>query len=122
MTPVIARLRTALRDLQGATVYLQPREEISESQLQDRFAEFYAGEPFINVVKNPPGVRDVRDTNFCALLPSVERDTGRIVVYSAIDNLWKGAAGAAVQNLNVMLGLPEGAGLLSGQELADVIA
>ncbi len=102
-----------------ATVYLQPSEPISDEQLFERFTEYYAGEPFVRVVQGPPGVRDVRDTNFCAIHPSVEVDTGRVVVYSAIDNLWKGASGAAVQNLNVMLGLPEGAGLLSGQEVPD---
>jgi N-acetyl-gamma-glutamyl-phosphate reductase len=101
-----------------ATVYLQPERPVTTDELFNIFAEYYVGEPFVRVVKNPPGVRDVRDTNYCAIHPSVEIDTGRIVVYSAIDNLWKGASGAAVQNLNLMLGLPEGAGLLSGQELA----
>ncbi|MBJ7459756.1 MAG: N-acetyl-gamma-glutamyl-phosphate reductase [Thermoleophilaceae bacterium] len=105
-----------------ATAYAMPAEPITQEQLYDRFAEFYAGEPFIKILKTPPGVRDVRDTNHCAILPSVEQDTGRIVIYSAIDNLWKGASGAAVQNLNLMLGLPEGAGLLSGQEVSNVRA
>lgn len=100
-----------------ATIYLQPESPVTQQELLARFREHYAGEPFIRVVEDAPGVRDVRDTNFCAICPSVEVDTGRIVIYSVIDNLWKGAAGAAVQNLNVMLGLPEGAGLLSGQEL-----
>jgi N-acetyl-gamma-glutamyl-phosphate reductase len=105
-----------------ATVYLQPSEPITQEQLFARFTEYYANEPFIKVVKNAPGVRDVRDTNFAAIHPAVEVDTGRVIIYSAIDNLWKGAAGAAVQNLNVMLGLDEGAGLLTGQEIADVHA
>lgn len=100
-----------------ATTYFKPREPISEEQLHERFAEFYADEPFIRVVKGRPGVRDVRDTNFAAIRPSVEIDTGRVVIYSVIDNLWKGAAGAAVQNLNVMLGIDEGAGLITGQEV-----
>lgn len=103
-----------------ATVYLQPRQSIDEDTLYERFAEYYAGEPFIKVVRGAPGVRDVRDTNFAAIRPAVEQDTGRVVVYSVIDNLWKGAAGAAVQNLNLMVGLPEGAGLLSGQEVRHV--
>jgi N-acetyl-gamma-glutamyl-phosphate reductase len=103
-----------------ATVYFTPNEPITEEQLFERFAEFYADEPFIRIVKGQPGVRDVRDTNFAAIRPSVEIDTGRVVIYSVIDNLWKGASGAAVQNLNVMLGLPEGAGLLTGQERKNV--
>lgn len=99
-----------------ATVYLDPSEPIDEEQLYERYAAFYAGERFVRVVRGAPGVRDVRDTNFAAIRPSVEVDTGRVVVYCVIDNLWKGAAGAAVQNLNLMLGLDEGAGLTSGQE------
>jgi N-acetyl-gamma-glutamyl-phosphate reductase len=105
-----------------ATVYLQPAEPITQDQLFTRFTEFYAGDPFIKVVKNAPGVRDVRDTNFAAIHPAVEQDTGRVIIYSAIDNLWKGAAGAAVQNLNLMVGIDEGAGLLTGQEVSDVYA
>lgn len=105
-----------------ATVYMQPAAPISERELTERFNEFYANEPFVRIVKGAPGVRDVRDTNFAAIRPSVEQDTGRVVIYSAIDNLWKGAAGAAVQNLNVMTGLPEGAGLLTGQEVRNATA
>lgn len=101
-----------------ATVYFTPHNPITQEELYARYAEFYADEPFIRVVKGAPGVRDVRDTNFAAIRPSVEVDTGRVVIYSAIDNLWKGAAGAAVQNLNVMLGIDEGAGLLTGQEVS----
>ena len=58
-----------------------------------------------------PGVRDVRETNICRI--SVHRDerTGRVIVFAAIDNLWKGAASQAVQNLNLMFGLPEGEGI-----------
>ncbi len=75
------------------------------------YQEAYAGEPFVEVVDKPPGVRDVRETNFCRV--SVHRDerTGRVIVFSAIDNLWKGAASQAVQNLNVMFGLPEDEGI-----------
>ena len=58
----------------------------------------------------PPGVRDVRDTNLCRVHVSLD-DAGRALVFAAIDNLWKGAAGQAVQNLNLMLGLPETEGL-----------
>ena len=59
----------------------------------------------------PPGVRDVRETNICRI--SVHRDarTGRALVFAAIDNLWKGAASQAVQNLNLMFGLPEDEGI-----------
>jgi N-acetyl-gamma-glutamyl-phosphate reductase len=75
------------------------------------YQDVYKDEPFVEVVDTPPGVRDVRETNFCRV--SVHRDerTGRAIVFSAIDNLWKGAASQAVQNLNLMFGLPEGEGI-----------
>ena len=60
-------------------------------------------------------MRDVRETNICRI--SVHRDerTGRVIVFGAIDNLWKGAASEAVQNLNLMFGLPEGEGIDHGE-------
>ena len=61
--------------------------------------------------RRPPGVRDVRDTNFCRIHAHVDERTGKVFVFSAIDNLWKGAASQAVQNLNLMFGLDETAGL-----------
>ena len=84
---------------------------LADADLDQLYAEAYADEPFVEVVASPPGVRDVRETNFCRV--SVHRDerTGRVVVFGAIDNLWKGAASQAVQNLNLMFGLPEGEGI-----------
>ena len=75
------------------------------------YQEFYAAEPFVELADAPPGVRDVRETNICRI--SVHRDerTGRVIVFAVIDNLWKGAASQAVQNLNLMFGLPEGEGI-----------
>ncbi len=80
-------------------------------ELEDLYREHYAKEPFIELSGAPPGVRDVRETNLCRI--SVHRDgrTGRAIVFAAIDNLWKGAASQAVQNLNLMFGLPEGEGI-----------
>ncbi len=103
-----------------ATCYLQPDEPIDQRSLLDRFNEFYAEEPFIRIREDAPGVRDVRDTNMAAIHPAVEQDTGRVIVYCVIDNLWKGAAGQAIQNLNVMLGIDETAGLLHGKGARDV--
>jgi N-acetyl-gamma-glutamyl-phosphate reductase len=79
--------------------------------LEGLYRDFYAGEPFVELTSGPPGVRDVRETNICRI--SVHRDerTGRVIVFAAIDNLWKGAASQAVQNLNLMFGLPEGEGI-----------
>jgi N-acetyl-gamma-glutamyl-phosphate reductase len=75
------------------------------------YAEAYESEPFVELAVDPPGVRDVRETNICRL--SVHRDerTGRMIVFAAIDNLWKGAASQAIQNLNLMFGLPEREGI-----------
>ena len=75
------------------------------------YLDAYADEPFVELTGAPPGVRDVRETNICRI--SVHRDdrTGRVIVFGVIDNLWKGAASQAIQNLNLMLGLPEGEGI-----------
>jgi N-acetyl-gamma-glutamyl-phosphate reductase len=79
--------------------------------LPELYDQAYAQEPFVERADGPPGVRDVRDTNLCRV--SVHRDerTGRVIVFGAIDNLWKGAASQAVQNLNLMFSLPEGEGI-----------
>jgi N-acetyl-gamma-glutamyl-phosphate reductase len=81
------------------------------ADLDQLYEDAYASEPFVEVAQQPPGVRDVRETNVCRI--SVHRDarTGRVIVFSALDNLWKGAASQAVQNLNLMFGLPEGEGI-----------
>jgi len=86
-------------------------EAVDPGSLEELYAEAYAGEPFVELATTPPGVRDVRETNICRI--SVHRDdrTGRVIVFGAIDNLWKGAASQAVQNLNLMLGLPEEEGI-----------
>jgi N-acetyl-gamma-glutamyl-phosphate reductase len=75
------------------------------------YLDAYADEPFVELTDALPGVRDVRETNLCRI--SVHRDdrTGRVLVFGVIDNLWKGSASQAVQNLNLMLGLPEGEGI-----------
>jgi N-acetyl-gamma-glutamyl-phosphate reductase len=73
------------------------------------YREHYAGEPFVEVVDGPPHTRHVQDSNRCRVQVSVVGD--RTIAFAAIDNLWKGAAGQAVQDLNLMLGLPEEQGL-----------
>jgi N-acetyl-gamma-glutamyl-phosphate reductase len=90
--------------------YVQLTEPISKEEVQALYEERYAGERFVHAVDRAPGLRDVRDTNECHVYVTVE-ERGRVLAFSAIDNLWKGAAGQAVQNLNLMLGLDEGMGL-----------
>ena len=91
--------------------YVTLADDADARALEELYHDMYAAEPFVELARNPPGVKDVRDTNICRI--SVHRDdrTGRVVVFAAIDNLWKGAASQAVQNLNLMFGRPEGEGI-----------
>lgn len=91
--------------------YVRPTFELTQSDLDELYQELYAGEPFVSVVPEPPGVNAVRHTNRCHVHAQVNPETGLIVAFGAIDNLWKGAAGQAVQNLNVMFGREEASGL-----------
>ncbi|MQA75391.1 MAG: N-acetyl-gamma-glutamyl-phosphate reductase [Solirubrobacterales bacterium] len=93
-----------------ASCYVDLAEPLDGEALADLYADRYAGEPFVEVVDVPPGVRDVRETNLCRLHVASLGER-QAVVFAAIDNLWKGAAGQAVQNLNLMLGLDEAEGL-----------
>ena len=85
--------------------------ELTLDQLRELYGEAYAGEPFIELATDPPGVRAVRETNICRIAVFRDDRTGRVIVFSAIDNLWKGTASQALQNLNLMFGLPEGTGI-----------
>jgi N-acetyl-gamma-glutamyl-phosphate reductase len=84
----------------------------SGAEVRALYEEFYAGETFVEVCAAPPSLKDVAGTNYCRIFPHVDERAGRIVVISVIDNLMKGASGQAVQNMNVMLGLPEHEGLV----------
>jgi N-acetyl-gamma-glutamyl-phosphate reductase common form len=93
-----------------ASIYIESKEELSAQQLHDIFAEYYEGSFFIRLVKGSPDINAVKTTNFCDLGFALR---GRqVVVFSAIDNLVKGAAGQAVQNMNLMFGLDEKTGLM----------
>ena len=92
------------------TIYAKPRKALSQEQLLTEFREFYAGKPFIRVVNHLPATKDVAYTNFCDITVRVARD--HIIVLSCTDNLIKGASGVAVQNFNLMHGLPETTALL----------
>ena len=73
--------------------------------------EMYDGEPWVEVVDGPPGMLEVRETNFCRISLHSDARTGRIIVFATIDNLWKGTSSQAVQNLNLMFGRDESEGL-----------
>ncbi|MCL2420111.1 MAG: N-acetyl-gamma-glutamyl-phosphate reductase, partial [Conexibacteraceae bacterium] len=84
---------------------------VSAGELETLYRDAYDAEPFIELAAEPVGVRAVRETNICRISLHRDERTGRVIVFGAIDNLWKGTASAAVQNLNLMFGLPEGAGI-----------
>ncbi|MDP2675920.1 MAG: N-acetyl-gamma-glutamyl-phosphate reductase [Dehalococcoidia bacterium] len=90
---------------------LLPGAVQSGEQARELYREFYKGEPFVRVVDSPPASKLVAGSNMCLVHPTVDPRTERLVVVSVIDNLVKGAAGQAIQNMNAMLGLNETAGL-----------
>ena len=92
-----------------ATSYAITGSDLSKEEARALFHDAYDGEPFVDVVAEPPRTADVRATNRARVYATVTGN--RVLVEVAIDNLWKGAAGQAVQDLNLMLGLPETEGL-----------
>ena len=81
------------------------------SRLLGLYEERYGDEAFVDVTAEPPGVSGVRETNLCRIHLAQNEESGRVLVFASIDNLWKGAASQAIQNLNLMLGQPEGEGI-----------
>lgn len=92
-----------------SAIYVRTRK--SAADLSSAIARFYEGSPFVKVVETAPKLSDVNRTNLC-LMSVTEGAPGRAIVFSALDNLVKGAAGQAIQNMNVALGLDETEGLL----------
>jgi N-acetyl-gamma-glutamyl-phosphate reductase len=95
-----------------ASCYVTPTRPVEGLELRELYRDAYAAEPFVEVVDGPPGVLEVRETNFCRLFAAADSHTGKVLVFSAIDNLWKGTSSQAVQNLNLMFGIAETEGLL----------
>jgi N-acetyl-gamma-glutamyl-phosphate reductase len=83
----------------------------SPQELRELYSDAYDREPFVELVDSPPGVLEVRETNYCRVFAAADEHTGKVIAFGAIDNLWKGTSSQAVQNLNLMFGLPETAGL-----------
>ncbi len=80
-------------------------------EIMELYRDFYRDEPFVRVVDSPPATKHTLGSNDCVVYPTVDPRTDRLIVVSVIDNLVKGAAGQAVQNMNLMLGYPETAGI-----------
>ncbi len=93
------------------TAHIFVKEELSEEEVRDIYRNFYHDKPFIRLIKGIPVLGSVRGSNFCDIGFEIEKGSDRIVVISAIDNLVKGASGQAIQNMNLMFGLPETTGL-----------
>lgn len=87
------------------TAYSRPRPGVTEDKVLETLREAYADEPFVRVVDHLPGTKDTTDTNFCDITARLVRH--RVITISCLDNLVKGAAGAAVQNFNLMYGYAE---------------
>ena len=92
-------------------VELADGHRLTVSKLRQLYRQFYKHAPFVQVTAQPPHTKYVWGTNFCLICPTINSRTGRIVVISCLDNLIKGGAGQAVQNMNLMFELPETTGL-----------
>ncbi len=93
-----------------SAIYAKPTRPVSAKAVLALLREFYAGKPFVQVVDHLPATKDVSGTNYCHMTARVVK--GRVLLISVIDNLIKGASGAAVQNMNLMFGQEETTALL----------
>ena len=96
-----------------ATCYATLRSGVTAAQVKDAYASAYAEEPFVRITATYPATKATLGSNWCLVYPVVDEASGRLIVFGVLDNLVKGAAGSAVQNLNAMRGLPETMGLES---------
>ncbi|MDI3533660.1 MAG: N-acetyl-gamma-glutamyl-phosphate reductase [Thermosediminibacterales bacterium] len=95
-----------------STLYFKLNYQVSTEELTNMYIDFYKREPFVRILKDSlPQTKSVRGSNCCDIAVGVDKRTGRVTVVSAIDNLIKGAAGQAIQNMNLMFGLDEKTGL-----------
>ncbi len=85
--------------------------KMEEAELRQIYLDFYKDESFVKVTTSPPHTKHTLGSNLCLVYPTIDKRAGRLIVISCIDNLVKGAAGQAIQNMNLMLGLPETTGL-----------
>ncbi len=96
-----------------STIYAKAIKALTQAELDTLYQEFYRNEPFVRLLPSGslPATQYVRGSNYCDLAARFDKRTGRVIVLAAIDNLVKGAAGQAVQNMNLICNLPEGQGL-----------
>ncbi len=96
-----------------STIYVNAADSVTSKMIQQTYEDYYGGEPFVRVLKENtfPAVSHVKGTNCCDFGFHFNEKTKQIIIISVIDNLMKGAAGQAVQNMNLMFGLPDETGL-----------
>jgi len=107
ITPHLAPMTRGIH----ATCSAQLVKSCSSQEISQLFSTSYQHEPFIGVSDLPPGTKEVRGSNGVRIYPTVDHRTNRVIVVSVLDNLVKGAAGQAVQNMNIALGFSESLGL-----------
>ncbi|MEX0647448.1 MAG: N-acetyl-gamma-glutamyl-phosphate reductase [Balneolaceae bacterium] len=93
------------------TTYSSPKMEVSRELIEELYLNVYEKEHFVRVVDQPPQLKHVRGSNYCDIYVTYDERTKKIITVSTIDNLMKGAAGQAVQNMNIIFGLIESTGL-----------
>jgi N-acetyl-gamma-glutamyl-phosphate reductase len=96
------------------TLYLEPKEKLSDEKISGCYQKFYGDEPFVRLLdgKNLPDTKNVTGTNVIEIAWRLDARTNRLIVMSAEDNLVKGASGQAIQSMNILCGWPETAGLI----------
>lgn len=95
-----------------AAIYIQLKEEVSIDEIYKLYCDYYKDSVFVRIKKGAPEIKYVSRTNYCDIGLFYDQRVNRLIVISAIDNLMKGAAGAAVQSMNLMMGYPEPLGLI----------
>jgi N-acetyl-gamma-glutamyl-phosphate reductase, common form len=97
-----------------STIYVKLKKKVTTAEVIAAYKEFYAGKPFVKVLDEGvlPGIKNAVNTNNCEIGLKVDDRTNTLIIVSVIDNLVKGASGQAVQNMNIVFGMPETAGLL----------
>ncbi|GBR72500.1 N-acetyl-gamma-glutamyl-phosphate reductase [Candidatus Termititenax aidoneus] len=94
-----------------ATIYVKLHEKTNTDNILSILQKQYQNEPFVRIVEKAPTLKDVVGSNYCLISPTIVGDGSQLILVSALDNLVKGASGQAVQNMNIMFGLPETTGL-----------
>jgi N-acetyl-gamma-glutamyl-phosphate reductase len=94
------------------TIHARLNSPVNEAELIELYQSFYRDAPFVRIKRKIPQIKDVLYTNYCDIGLTVDRKTNDLILISVIDNLVKGAAGQAVQNMNLMFGIPQEQGLL----------